>query len=722
MSTGPVRMFCFVAAFAAVFGAAGQEKPPTIAYGDERASTGEVTFYGVSYAVDRGAEWQGVRVYLALTSDLLGVDAKTGNVLWHNSVSAYWRRLTFVERVERADPKDKDGKKTWAVELRPEDDADGRGEHSEQYDLRTGRQLAVPGRVPAGQRLPPLRKVNLGHAVAKPFRALVSTAENFDRLRARLGGPPDDRVESEFAAPYPPGLPAGRRPLPLPKPAVDFEREVLLAYGLGDSVNCFGVYVAESYEDDRRILLRMKRSTVQTSGGHFDSRNCDVFALPRRAGKAYIVEFDVQSFINSPPVWKEVLHAERLDGTASELAALPPPYKKETPALPAGFERKIETFVTKPQETLVVAEGRLLELPNFGNRFEYEYYSLPDGKSVPHGKYKESDVIGDKWVDVTAGICADGLRDGKWSFFLPPAGWGEDRQRFEIQYAKGRRDGPFKVWDLKDRLRLEGAYQGENAQGEWTAYHENGAKAGVHPFQSNLRHGTVTRWFADGTKAAEGAYDDGVPVGEHREWHENGQLKWLRRYKKPAEPWAAFAQETKRVPSALAWPGDRLVEQFDGEWLRYGPDGKELWRGAFKDGTGTFAEFHPNGKTYFETVYRANRAVGYKEWTAEGLLREEQALADDDALRTIEYGKRGKRQRETIREGAARIEGLPVLAERRTEKLFGPNGEAVAEGVFLNGAPWSGDCYACIEQAWKIGRYANGELDPAVPLRTWEKE
>lgn len=695
----------------AFFADAKEEAPPAILYGNERASTGEVTFCGISYAVDRAVDWQGVRVYLALTSDLLGADAKTGKVLWHNSVSAYWRRVSFVEREQ----KDKDGQNAWAVELRPEGDEFGRGERYERYDLHTGQQLPVPSPAPAGQRLPPLRKLRLGTAVAKPFRALVSTEPNLERLRARLDGPWDDDIGDELDDPLPPDRPSGRRPLPMPKPVVDFEREVVLVCCIGDAVNRTGTYILESYEDDHRILLRTKHSGYQSFGRSWTNRLCDVFVLPRREGKAYIVELDVQSFINGPPVWKEVLRIERLDGTASELAAMPAPYKKESAKLPPGFERMIQTYTSPPQ-----AEGSYEEM--IGNRFEFEYYTGPGGRRVPHGKFRKYDMDGDKTVDLQSGGCADGQRDGAWTFLLPERDFGEDRQRFEVTYASGRRDGPFKVWDTKGRNALEGAYKAGAAHGEWTEYHENGAKQGVYPFRANRYHGTVTRWLADGTKAMEGAFEDGVPVGEHREWHPSGHLKWLRRYRRPAEPWTGFALETKRVSSRMAWAGEHLAEQLDGECIYYGQDGEVQWRSSFSDGSGTVADFHANGKKYYETVYRANQAVSFKEWTAEGILIEEQAIAEDGTLRVVEYGKRGKQKRETVREGPVRVEGLPLAVERKTEKLFGPNGEAVAEGVFLNGSPWSGDCYDVVSHSWVIGRYMNGKLDPAVPLRKWDSD
>src|SRR5262245_60404901 len=92
---------------------AAQDTRPSISYGGTRQSKAWIEVGKVSHAVDEGVAWKGVKVYLSLTWNLIGVDEATGKALWEQSVGAFWNEIGFAE-VETAP-----GVKTWAVELRP---------------------------------------------------------------------------------------------------------------------------------------------------------------------------------------------------------------------------------------------------------------------------------------------------------------------------------------------------------------------------------------------------------------------------------------------------------------------------------------------------------------------------------------------------------------------------------------------------------------------------
>lgn len=274
-------------------------RPPPITYPGSRSSQTRILKPdGTRVAVGKGVAWRGVKVYLSLLWDVVGVDLKTGKTLYAKHVGAFWNAFGFKE-VTLAH-----GKQVWAVELRPGPRARQGKERRQYHDLRTGKKLDVPGqtKAPSGTAFQPSAVWSGAHArIAKPFHVIVSTAANWKTLLQRMfaGKPPE----------------AFR--------AVDFDKSVVLVVSSGDSWNCRGISVAEAYEDDLRILLRTERHTFQTIGGGQQARPYGVIVLPRRPGKAYVVERNRQGLIGGPALWTESWRLARLGKPETELDALP---------------------------------------------------------------------------------------------------------------------------------------------------------------------------------------------------------------------------------------------------------------------------------------------------------------------------------------------------------------------------------------------------------------
>lgn len=279
-----------------------EASPPSITYVGSRTSSAWIeTPSGAQVAVDRGVEWKGVKVYLSLTWELVGVDIESGKALWVENVGTFWNGVGFKQVLTT------DGRTTWAVELRPRA-LNRHGEDYRQYhNLRTGEKLAVPGAtgdVPSGKPFEP-RAAWLGdqNRIAKPFALVVTTKENWRRLLADLFGasPPHD-----FGS-------------------IDFEKSVVLVLSWGNGWNCSGIRCVAAYEDEQRILIRTRRSSYQTMDGGEKVRPWGIFVLPRRTGKAYRVEYDAQNLIAGPPIWKKRIHLPGLGEPDKELEALPEP-------------------------------------------------------------------------------------------------------------------------------------------------------------------------------------------------------------------------------------------------------------------------------------------------------------------------------------------------------------------------------------------------------------
>ncbi len=270
-------------------------RPPSIVYGNTRTGTEWIKTPGGKVPVDRGVEWQGVKVYLSLMWDLVAADARTGKVLWCQFVGAFWNEVGFRE-IEV-----KPGQKAWAVELSPGPGATQGKDLVQYHDLRTGTRLQVgEAKKPSGDVLMP-RKVWSGDASSsgRSFQTLVTTEAHWAELRKRMfEGIPVDKVPA-FEA-------------------IDFEKEAVLVISRGDGFNCRGLSCEEAYEDAARILVRLCDQSFQTFGGGEPGRAYGILVLPKRVGKAYVVEQNVQGLSGGPPIWKEVGRLQIADAGAEE--------------------------------------------------------------------------------------------------------------------------------------------------------------------------------------------------------------------------------------------------------------------------------------------------------------------------------------------------------------------------------------------------------------------
>jgi hypothetical protein len=279
------------------------QDPPSITYGGTRTSKAWIqTPGGMSVAVDEGVEWQGVKVYLSLTSELIGVDPKTGKAIWAEDVGAFWNRVTFAE-IE-AEP----GKKIWAVELRPGKDEREGGDKAQHHDLKTGRVIPPKEKPPEGTGFKPRKEWKGAHSqVAARFRLLVGTKENWERVVQRMFEEQKDPAPPEFGE-------------------IDWEKEVVLVVSDGDGWNCDGISCEGAWESESRILVRLRHHYYQTAGpdgGGVKVRPFGVFVLPRREGRAIVVERNAQNFIGGPAIWKETWRLDKPAAPEKELDGLP---------------------------------------------------------------------------------------------------------------------------------------------------------------------------------------------------------------------------------------------------------------------------------------------------------------------------------------------------------------------------------------------------------------
>ena len=77
-------------------------------------------------------------------------------------------------------------------------------------------------------------------------------------------------------------------------------------------------------------------------------------------------------------------------------------------------------------------------------------------------------------------------------------------------------------WQNRDYIAIGCHARDGKKQGPWVAFHGNGKKAQAGSFRNDVRDGTTTTWYADGTKAAEWTWVDGQR-GPERLWDAAGK-------------------------------------------------------------------------------------------------------------------------------------------------------------------------------------------------------
>jgi hypothetical protein len=293
----------FAAGLALASTLASQDSRPSISYGGSRTSSRWIETSKGSVAVDEGVAWKGVKVYLSLTWDLVAVDEATGKTLWLEPVGAFWNEIGFAE-IETAP-----GRKAWTVELRPGRRSGEGAALRQHHDLLTGKRVAAPEAVPSGKALDTSsNRHGRWSAIATPVRKIVGSADEWKTFV----------LDTMFASLEPPRL-----------PPVDFEKSVVLIISHGDGFNCNGLE-ASAWEDEQRILVRLRALTFQTmgpDGGGQRVRPWGIFVLPRTTPfKTVIVERNAQNLIGGPPLWRELC---TFDAPGDPRPAPPKPRKSE---------------------------------------------------------------------------------------------------------------------------------------------------------------------------------------------------------------------------------------------------------------------------------------------------------------------------------------------------------------------------------------------------------
>jgi len=103
---------------------------------------------------------------------------------------------------------------------------------------------------------------------------------------------------------------------PLELPLVDFDNYMVIGIFQGSSWNSAGLKSVSISEEDDRIVFRFDDKPYQTEGLDGGGKEVTVygfFVIPR-SSKPVILEENVQGIIGKPPVWKERIEFEKMQG------------------------------------------------------------------------------------------------------------------------------------------------------------------------------------------------------------------------------------------------------------------------------------------------------------------------------------------------------------------------------------------------------------------------
>jgi len=448
-----------------------------------------------------GLIFDGVRVEGRYDGNLRGFDAAANKQIWVTSISYFWTRARIVE-------KDIDGAIKWLLELHPEANTDRGADKREYRDLRTGKEVVISGPPPGGELLGPAQVFRVSKsALGRQIVTLVSTQENFDAFWARVHGPLGAGKPGYDADLLNPGIdvPGGVRREVMPPPRIDFTQNVALIYHLGDCYNTTGMDQRGIWDDGKRVLIRLHRSGYQTMGRGAHRRFGEVFVLPRKEGRHYEIEVNMQNTIRGPEIWERTELFPPAKGGAEEIAPFAPEYRPEGERVLPGFERVIQHSAPRDDDEDSIS--------SYYGKQTYAFYKLGK-RTVMHGPYKQEKKFGNKWISVAEGAYVDGNHDGLWLYrATQPNSYGPDRvpneaERIRVTYDRGVRHGPYEVIDVNGLKAVVGAYDHGLPNGTWTVTHDDGTKS-IYPFVRGLYHGDLQRISAAGFITWKQSYEMG---------------------------------------------------------------------------------------------------------------------------------------------------------------------------------------------------------------------
>jgi antitoxin component YwqK of YwqJK toxin-antitoxin module len=224
--------------------------------------------------------------------------------------------------------------------------------------------------------------------------------------------------------------------------------------------------------------------------------------------------------------------------------------------------------------------------------------------------------------DCLEGFFVDGRRRGLWS------GYRGDLLLSETEYRNGVPEGRQTLWDeASAQESAQGSLQRGKRTGEWRLFDASGLLAETVTYRRGMRHGPWSRWQGEGRKVMEGAYRKGERHGAFRQLAADGRLLGEFQMTGDSGTWREWHENGKPRLSEPLRGGKvhGLREEWDDQGRRMRA---EEYIGGLREGQ--LLEFFPDGRKHIEATYRAGKRQGpWRSWHPNGQPAEEGQYADD---------------------------------------------------------------------------------------------
>ncbi|MDX2360974.1 MAG: toxin-antitoxin system YwqK family antitoxin [Crocinitomicaceae bacterium] len=174
-----------------------------------------------------------------------------------------------------------------------------------------------------------------------------------------------------------------------------------------------------------------------------------------------------------------------------------------------------------PNENFINVVGRLEN--DLYNGFCQVYEVLFENSFLPIGN--DIEVEQGEFLIYGEGNMIDGIKDGKWTYYLIEH---QSLKKFlskESFYKKGLKEGEFRYYYPAGEIASEGNYVDNQLDGIVTNYNKYGSILSVSEYKNNLIHGSETTYYPDGVKQFEKHFTNGITDGVFKQYYPNGSIQ-----------------------------------------------------------------------------------------------------------------------------------------------------------------------------------------------------
>ena len=291
-----------------------------------------------------------------------------------------------------------------------------------------------------------------------------------------------------------------------------------------------------------------------------------------------------------------------------------------------------------------------------GQGFEYDEDSIINGVFG----YKNNELISKQSINRTD---KNNAKTGTWMEFYP-----NGNIKTEANYAKGKLNGIYKLFDSRQRLLQVGNYESDSL-----LYSSQSMTDFEEPFEKK-------EYYADSTLKYKGSYKDQLPIGIHRFYDSKGKVEKSILYD---------SYGTLLGKGILLENGKK-----DGFWIQYLPNGVKESEGSFvqDEKSGLWKFYYPSGTIKQEGYYVKDKPSGLWKWYFEsGVLQKQEEFA---------MGKRNGLSIQYDEQGIKVVEGF-FLDNKENGEWIITSGDIITKGVYE---------YGDRAKTWESHYISNGKL------------